>query len=284
MRSCSRCPGRSRRRAPADARAATGCHRRRAAHRCSLQSRRRSQGGAPAADHAEPELRRLRERNPRAAARTTRIRAAAWAAACSRRSITAAALNAQVEIRTLQQKEAVADYARVALRAIGEVENALAASASLATRVALLTEALNEQTRALELTRNPLPHRPRGSPRGRAAAIDRAQRAHGPAQRAHGRARGTSQSAPRAGRQLRALLAVAGRHAMRHSISATREALRRLFFQRCFYLFFTLLALIALGHSSKPSAAACSSEISSICSSCCPQSRRSAARSCRSSS
>jgi NodT family efflux transporter outer membrane factor (OMF) lipoprotein len=61
-------------------------------------------------------------------------------------------LNAQVQIRTLQQKEAVADYARVALRAIGEVENALAASASLATRAALLTDVLNEQSRALELT------------------------------------------------------------------------------------------------------------------------------------
>jgi hypothetical protein len=33
---------------------------------------------------------------------------------------------------------------------------------------------------------------------------------------------------------------------MRQSISATREALRRFFFQRCLYLFFTLLALIAL--------------------------------------
>ena len=62
------------------------------------------------------------------------------------------ALKAQVEIRTLQQKEAVADYARIALRALGEVENALAASSSLATRAALLTDAFNEQTRALELT------------------------------------------------------------------------------------------------------------------------------------
>jgi outer membrane protein, multidrug efflux system len=62
------------------------------------------------------------------------------------------ALQAQVEIRTLEQKEAVADYARVALRALGEVENALAASSSLATRAALLSDAVNEQTRALELT------------------------------------------------------------------------------------------------------------------------------------
>ena len=33
---------------------------------------------------------------------------------------------------------------------------------------------------------------------------------------------------------------------MRQPINATREALRPLFFQRCFYLFVTLLALIAL--------------------------------------
>ena len=62
------------------------------------------------------------------------------------------AITAKVQIRTLQQKEAIADYARVSLRAIGDVENALAASASLATRAALLADALNERNRALELT------------------------------------------------------------------------------------------------------------------------------------
>jgi outer membrane protein, multidrug efflux system len=62
------------------------------------------------------------------------------------------ALRAQVQIRTAEQKEAVADYARIALRALGDVENALAANQSLATRVNLLTEAVGDQTRALELT------------------------------------------------------------------------------------------------------------------------------------
>jgi NodT family efflux transporter outer membrane factor (OMF) lipoprotein len=62
------------------------------------------------------------------------------------------ALTAKVQIRTLEQKEAVADYARIALRAIGEVENALAASSSLATQAELLSESLAEQARALELT------------------------------------------------------------------------------------------------------------------------------------
>jgi multidrug efflux system outer membrane protein len=64
------------------------------------------------------------------------------------------AITARVQIRTMQQKEAIADYARVSLRAIGDVENALAASASLATRAALLTDALNERAHALELTEN----------------------------------------------------------------------------------------------------------------------------------
>jgi outer membrane protein, multidrug efflux system len=62
------------------------------------------------------------------------------------------ALSAKVEIRTLQQREAIADYARVALRAIGEVENAVAANASLASRATLLAEAVNDRTLALELT------------------------------------------------------------------------------------------------------------------------------------
>jgi outer membrane protein TolC len=62
------------------------------------------------------------------------------------------ALTAKVEIRTLQQKEAVASYARVALQAIGDVENALAVNQTLAVRSTLLTDALNEQTRALEFT------------------------------------------------------------------------------------------------------------------------------------
>jgi outer membrane protein TolC len=62
------------------------------------------------------------------------------------------ALKAQVEIRTLEQKEAVADYGRLALRALGDVESALAVDSSLAARTSLLSEALDEQERALELT------------------------------------------------------------------------------------------------------------------------------------
>jgi outer membrane protein, multidrug efflux system len=62
-------------------------------------------------------------------------------------------LQAQVRIRTLEQKEAVAHYARLALRALGDVENALAAAQSLAGRETLLRQVLTEQQRALELSR-----------------------------------------------------------------------------------------------------------------------------------
>lgn len=61
------------------------------------------------------------------------------------------ALKAQVEVRTAQQKAAVADYARMALRAIGDVENGLAASASLAQRERLLKQVVQDQEKALEL-------------------------------------------------------------------------------------------------------------------------------------
>jgi NodT family efflux transporter outer membrane factor (OMF) lipoprotein len=60
------------------------------------------------------------------------------------------ALKAQVEVRTLEQQEALADYARLALRALGDVENALAAAASLAERETLLGLVVDQQRQALE--------------------------------------------------------------------------------------------------------------------------------------
>jgi NodT family efflux transporter outer membrane factor (OMF) lipoprotein len=62
------------------------------------------------------------------------------------------ALQAQVEIRTLEQKQAVAEYARMALRAIGDVENALAAGKTLDERERLLQATVADNQRALELT------------------------------------------------------------------------------------------------------------------------------------
>jgi len=63
------------------------------------------------------------------------------------------ALKTQVAIRTLEQKEAVALYARQALRALGDVENSLAAAHSLAERDKLLQRSLAETERALGLAR-----------------------------------------------------------------------------------------------------------------------------------
>ena len=61
------------------------------------------------------------------------------------------ALKTQVEIRTLEQKEAVAQYANLALRALGDVENALAAGNTLAERDRLLQGAVTDNQRALDL-------------------------------------------------------------------------------------------------------------------------------------
>lgn len=61
------------------------------------------------------------------------------------------ALKTQVEIRTLEQEQAVADYARMALRAINDVESALATSSSLADRLQILQRTVAENQRALQL-------------------------------------------------------------------------------------------------------------------------------------
>lgn len=60
-------------------------------------------------------------------------------------------LQAQVEIRTAEQKQAVAEYGRVGARAFGEVENALSSEFALGAREALLEQSVAENARALEL-------------------------------------------------------------------------------------------------------------------------------------
>jgi outer membrane protein, multidrug efflux system len=60
-------------------------------------------------------------------------------------------LRAQVDIRTAEQKEAVANYARIAQRSFGEVENALAAENVLRDRDAILGANIIDNARALEL-------------------------------------------------------------------------------------------------------------------------------------
>jgi NodT family efflux transporter outer membrane factor (OMF) lipoprotein len=61
------------------------------------------------------------------------------------------ALQAQVELRTAEQKEAVARYASVGLKAFGEVEGALAAERAALERQSILASQVSEGERALEL-------------------------------------------------------------------------------------------------------------------------------------
>jgi NodT family efflux transporter outer membrane factor (OMF) lipoprotein len=63
---------------------------------------------------------------------------------------TGGALTGQIEVRTAEQKQAVAEYGRVGARAFGEVENALSAVLALEEREQLLKEAVDENARALE--------------------------------------------------------------------------------------------------------------------------------------
>lgn len=61
------------------------------------------------------------------------------------------ALAAQVELRTAEQRAAVAQYASTGLKAFAEVENALSGEAAAADRVAILESQVRDRGRALEL-------------------------------------------------------------------------------------------------------------------------------------
>jgi NodT family efflux transporter outer membrane factor (OMF) lipoprotein len=61
------------------------------------------------------------------------------------------ALKTQVEIRTAEQKQAVAAYASIGLRAFGEVENALASEIAARERERILTQTLADNQRAYEV-------------------------------------------------------------------------------------------------------------------------------------
>jgi len=60
-------------------------------------------------------------------------------------------LKTQVRLRTLEQKQAAAEYAQMALRALGDVENALSAEQSLAGREQVLRQVVADSEQALEL-------------------------------------------------------------------------------------------------------------------------------------
>jgi NodT family efflux transporter outer membrane factor (OMF) lipoprotein len=60
------------------------------------------------------------------------------------------AMRAQVELKTAEQKEAVARYGSQVLRALNDVENALSASQILSQRVGILGQVLADQQKTLE--------------------------------------------------------------------------------------------------------------------------------------
>ena len=64
---------------------------------------------------------------------------------------TGGGLQAQVELMSAQQREAVAQYAKLALRAIGDVEESLAMSRTLTERETLLQAIIADQQRAFDL-------------------------------------------------------------------------------------------------------------------------------------
>jgi outer membrane protein TolC len=61
------------------------------------------------------------------------------------------ALRTQVEIRTAEQKQAVAEYAAVGLRAFGEVEGALSAEIAAREREEILMQTLSDNQQALNM-------------------------------------------------------------------------------------------------------------------------------------
>ena len=61
------------------------------------------------------------------------------------------ALKTQVEIRTEEQRQAIAEYAVVGVRAFGEVESALSAERAAHDRERILTETLADSQRSLDL-------------------------------------------------------------------------------------------------------------------------------------
>jgi NodT family efflux transporter outer membrane factor (OMF) lipoprotein len=76
-----------------------------------------------------------------------------WSAGASLTAplFTGGQLQAQVEIRTAEQKQALAEYGRVGSRAFSEVENALSTAFALQERETILTQAVTDNARALEL-------------------------------------------------------------------------------------------------------------------------------------
>jgi outer membrane protein TolC len=65
---------------------------------------------------------------------------------------TGGALKGQVEVRTAEQKQAIAQYVQTALKAFADVENALSNEQALQERETILASAVSDAKRALELS------------------------------------------------------------------------------------------------------------------------------------
>ena len=113
------------------------------------------------------------------------------------------ALRAQVEIRSAEQKQAVAEYARTGQRAFGEVESALAAENALRDRDAILEASIRDSERALELAQIQYRVGQRRPARGRAEPARAVLGPHLAAARADRAAGAARQPVPRARRGLR---------------------------------------------------------------------------------
>ena len=118
------------------------------------------------------------------------------------------ALKTQVEIKTAGQKQAIAEYASIGLRAFGEVEDALSAELAARDREQILTQALADNQRAFEIvqTKYRVGSTDMRSVTQRQLAVNASQSAliHDADRAAHP----ARQFAPRARRQLRAAEAV----------------------------------------------------------------------------
>ena len=112
------------------------------------------------------------------------------------------ALDAQVKVRTAEQKEAVAEYGKAGANAFADVEKALSAGFALDARKPLLEQAVNENARALELAETRYRVGVGRPARGRAAAVASLQRAQLAGPRGERAARAAREPAPRPRRQL----------------------------------------------------------------------------------
>ena len=139
----------ARRHAVATARAPSGRDRRRAPRRRGVRPRRRSEGGAVAAHQPDRRRQQRVERPVRAEGHSNPV----WSFGGNLFAplYQGGALRAQVEIRTAEQKQAVAEYARTAQRAFGESRTRWPPRSRCASARPFSAATILDNERALEL-------------------------------------------------------------------------------------------------------------------------------------